>query len=576
MSLLVLLPIAFCAGVITVFTPCILPVLPLVLAGGATAETRRKPYAIVAGIVTTFTLFTLAGAWIFHVLHLSESAQFEIAAVLMLLLAATLVVPKVGEWVERPFAFLTRRRSGDLGGGFLLGASLGLVFAPCAGPVFAAVSAAAGTHRVGFEIVAIALAYAVGVAVPLLFLARGSRAVALRFRARASAIRVGGAIVMAATAVIFWQEAQPRYQLFSVSWLTRLQTEVPGYADRVQRLVERNHFTESRLAKLQGRPTTVASARPAAAAVAASPASGPRLPDYGTAPAFRGIEQWLNTPGGRPLTIAGLHGRVVLLDFWTYSCINCLRTLPHLEAWDRAYRKDGLTIIGVHTPEFAFEHVVSNVRRAAKDFGVRYPIAIDNDYATWNAWGNDSWPAEFLIDRNGHVRAYRAGEGDYDRSELEIRSLLAESGHAPTNRLVSGRDMTPRELTTPESYLGFDRLDRYAGPVPIRPRKAAVYRFPATLPQDELAYAGRWRIEHQRAVALQAARLRLHFHAKHVYLVLGGKGTVRVLVNGRLARTVPINGIARLYTVLSYPRVTDALLELRFSPGVAGYAFTFG
>src|SRR5881397_1643144 len=216
--MLILVPIAFAAGVITAFTPCILPVLPIVLAGGGTG-TARRPYAIAAGLITTFTAFLLAGAWLWGLLGISEKHQLQIGAALLLVLAVTLIVPRVGELVERPFLFLTRRRAGDLGGGFLLGASLGLVFVPCGGPVLATLTANVATNRIGGWIVAIAIAYAIGAALPLFAIARGSRGLAARFRRHAQAVRIGGGLLMAAAAVVIYQ-----------GWAETLQTKVPGYA----------------------------------------------------------------------------------------------------------------------------------------------------------------------------------------------------------------------------------------------------------------------------------------------------------------------------------------------------------
>jgi cytochrome c biogenesis protein CcdA/thiol-disulfide isomerase/thioredoxin len=545
---ILLVPIAFVAGLITAFTPCILPVLPIVLAGG----TNRRPLAIVAGLVSTFTLFTLAGAWIFSELGLSAAWQTRIAVAVLLLLALTLAVPRVGVWLERPFAVLTRRSGRDLGGAFVLGASLGLVFTPCAGPVFAAVSVNAGTHRVGLDTVVIALAYACGVAVPMLLIALGGRGLATRLRAHAREVRLVAAAAMAASAVVIW-----------TGWATGLQTKVPGYADAIQSAIEGNGYAKTHLSRLEGRSGTTKLERAAETA---------KLQDFGRAPDFTGISSWLNTP--RPLSLPRLRGRVVLVDFWTYSCVNCLRTLPHLEAWDRAYRKDGLTIVGIHTPEFAFEHVRSNVVDAVRKLGVRYPVGLDNDYATWNAYANQYWPAEYLIDRNGHVRHVHFGEGDYGGTEMAIRTLLAEQGQQ-LGPMAAVPDRTPTDLTTPESYLGSERLDRYAGGS-IVPGVKTVYRFPRTLPQNDLAYAGQWTVQPQRIVAGRAARLRLHFHAQRVYLVLGGHGSVGVLVNGKPVKAVRVSGFSRLYTLLTYPQVKDAVLELRFTPGLSGYAFTFG
>ncbi len=293
----------------------------------------------------------------------------------------------------------------------------------------------------------------------------------------------------------------------------------------------------------------------------------------GTAPEIRGIDTWVNTPGGKPLTLAGLRGRVVLLDFWTYSCINCLRTLPHLEAWDRAYRAAGLTIVGVHSPEFAFERVPDNVRAAVKRLGVRYPVALDNDFATWRAYANQYWPAKYLIDRNGRLRFHHFGEGSYEDTERRIRALLGET---VKTRPTSVEGDAPTQLTTPESYLGYERLARLANGR-VAPDVEWAYRFPnGALPNDALAYAGRWKVERERIVAGRGARVRLQFQAKDVFLVLGGKGRVHVLVDGRPLRPVAVSGPPRLYTLARFPKYRQGLLELAFSPGISGYAFTFG
>ena len=264
----------------------------------------------------------------------------------------------------------------------------------------------------------------------------------------------------------------------------------------------------------------------------------------------------------------------MLVDFWTYSCINCIRTLPHLRAWYAAYHKDGLEIVGVHTPEFAFEHVLGNVRQATHDLHVSWPVALDNSYSTWTAYSNQYWPAEYLIDKTGHVRHYQFGEGDYDGTEQAIRSLLAETGASVPAHMASVANTTPTEAITPESYLGTARLARYVG-TKIHPNVPWQYTFAPALRANDLSYAGNWNVGSERIVASLGARLRLSFHARFVYIVLGGKGTVQALVDGKPARTVHVNA-DRLYTVVSGRAARSGLLELRFSPGVNAYAFTFG
>jgi len=562
-----LIPIAFVVGIVTVFTPCILPVLPIVLASGGTADTKRRPYAIVVGLVTTFTLFTLAGAWIWSELHVPSKYQIKVGAVLLLALALMLIVPQLGRWIEQRLAFLTRRRTGDLGGGFLLGASLGLVFVPCAGPLLGVLAANVGTHRVGASTVVVFLAYALGVALPMFAIAQGSRRVSVSFRSHAQTVRLAGGVLMAAAAVVIYE-----------GWLTNLQTKVPSYAVSFERWIEGGHTVHHELARLQGRDGkprfgSASSTRTGRSQLASKPIKV-ALPNYGAAPDFHGISRWLNTPGDKPLTVGELRGRVVLIDFWTYSCINCLRTLPHLEAWDKEYRSKGLVIVGVHTPEFAFEHDYGNVSTAVRQLHVHYPVAMDNDYGTWNAYSNQYWPAEYLIDQHGDVRDEHFGEGEYSNTEHDIRLLLKAGGTPALPAPVLKPNTTPTAAITPESYLGYFRLARYAGS-PIAQNVEADYRFPKRLGSDDLAYAGRWLVQSEKIVAVSGARLRLNFHAQSVHLVLGGRGVVGVAVDGRKLAPVRVTE-DRLYRLASFSRVRDGLLELSFTPGVQAYSFTFG
>jgi cytochrome c biogenesis protein CcdA/thiol-disulfide isomerase/thioredoxin len=552
--MLILVPIAFAAGVITAFTPCILPVLPIVLAGGGTG-TKRRPYAIAAGLITTFTAFLLAGAWLWGLLGISAKHQIRIGAALLLVLAVILIIPKAGELAERPFRFLTRRRAGDLGGGFLLGASLGLVFVPCGGPVLAALTANVATSRVGGWIVVIAIAYAVGAALPMLAIARGSHGLAARFRRRAQTVRVAGGVLIAASALVIYE-----------GWAENLQTSVPAYASWIQDRIEGSSTAQARLERLSGNRRSVFGHTTRLA----SRLDKVPLKDYGAAPDVHNISAWINS---RPLSLRSLRGKVVLVDFWTYSCINCLRTLPYLTSWDARYRSKGLVILGVHTPEFAFEHDLGNVRGAVKRLGVRYPVALDNDFGTWNAYGNQYWPADYLVDQAGHVRDVHFGEGDYAQTDHDIRLLLA----AGTKRLpkdLPEPDRTPTELRTPETYLGYSRIGNYAGS-PLRTDREATYAFPRALDQDAFAYAGSWRVEGERIVAGPDARLRLRYLARSVHLVLGGHGTVAVEVDGRHTGEVKVDA-DRLYTLASSKRTRQGSLELRFTPGLSAYAFTFG
>jgi cytochrome c biogenesis protein CcdA/thiol-disulfide isomerase/thioredoxin len=543
-----LIGVAFVAGIVTAISPCVLPVLPIVFAGGATGD-RRRPYAIVAGLVWSFTLFTLVATALLSALGLPDDLLRNIAIGVVLLVGLSLLWPRLGALVERPFQALGRRNPGGMGGGFLPGVSLGLLFTPCAGPVIAAVAVLAATQRFSLEGVLVTLSYALGAGLVLLLIAvAAQRGMSLRsVRSRAPRIRQAlGALVLAVAIVM------------ALGLDTKLAAHVPGYTRALQSL-EESASAQDRIDSLLADENHF---------------QGDKLQDYGQAPEFQGISQWLNS---KPLTLASLRGKVVLIDFWTYSCVNGSRTLPYVKRWYEAYRDAGLVVVGVHTPEFAFEHVPGNVESAVGSFGIDYPVALDNDYGTWTAWGNRYWPAEYYVDRRGHVRYAHFGEGDYAGTEKVIRTLLAEKNlPAPVSDSIS--DKTPTEALTPETYLGTDRLSSLVGS-PVVEGREATYTIPKVVPQSSVAYGGRWLVEDERIVAGEGARLRLAYHARDVYLVLGNSesdGSVGVAVDGKHVKTVTVNG-DRLYTLVALPGpAADHTLDLSFSSGIEAYAFTFG
>jgi cytochrome c biogenesis protein CcdA/thiol-disulfide isomerase/thioredoxin len=540
---LLLLVIGFLGGVVTAISPCVLPVLPILLASGASG---RNPLRVIGGLVLSFSVFTLFATWILDQFGLPQDTLRNLAIASLFVLAAVLLVPQAALIVERPLAAFSRLRpKGAEGGGFLFGATLGLVFVPCAGPVLATVTVVAANNNVGLRAILLTLAYALGAAVPMVAIAYGGREAAGRLRRHAQTVRrVSGAVVaIVALGLVFHVD-------------DNLATLTPGYTTFLQNKIEDNGTAKRELAKVRGGG--------AALAVVHKTVNG--LPDYGQAPPLHLDGAWINS---RPLTLSQLRGKVVLIDFWTYSCINCLRTLPHLKSWYATYHDKGLVIVGVHTPEFAFEHVTSNVRSAVKRLGISYPVMQDNRYKTWDNYANQYWPAEYLIDKQGHIRHTHFGEGEYDQTESLIRRLLGDDGtHA---RQIA--DATPTGLLTPESYLGYARLSNYAGRNPV-PNKFVQYTFPSSLLANTLAYDGSWRVGAQAITAAKGARLRLQFEASNVYLVAGGRGTIQALANGKPIGTVHVDA-QRLYTVRT-GKPTAALLELRFSPGVQAYSFTFG
>jgi cytochrome c biogenesis protein CcdA/thiol-disulfide isomerase/thioredoxin len=540
---LVLLLIGLIAGIATALSPCVLPVLPILLAGGASG---RKPFRIIAGLVLSFSAFTLFASWLLGKLGLPQDLLRNLAIVLLFVMAAVLLVPQAGLLVERRLAAFSRLRPAQAGGGFVLGVTLGLVFVPCAGPFLGAITTAAGREQFGGRTIAATLAYATGAAIPMLAIAIGGREASARIRSHADTVRMASGILIAFVAFGLVFHVDDHLAEVSAPWTTYLQDTIENSAGG-----------KRELAKLRGGGEALTAARPAAGS----------LPDYGAAPPIHADGDWINT---KPLTIEQLRGKVVLVDFWTYSCINCLRTLPHLKAWDATYRKQGLVILGVHTPEFAFEHVAPNVRAAVKRLGINYPVVQDNRFKTWDNYANQYWPAEYLIDKTGRVRHTHFGEGQYHETEQLIRRLLGARG-AKSPRMP---DATPTGLLTPETYLGYERLNNYAG-TPVSPDIEAPYRLPDRLPQNTIAYGGEWKIDAERATAVRGSRLALHFNAKNVYIVLGGKGTVRATVDGKVVKTIPVSE-QKLYTVRASARTADETVDFSFTPGVQAYSFTFG
>ena len=569
------------AGFLAGISPCILPVLPVVLVAGAalplnpeppaagagpaertgaaaTARARvglAQPVAVIAGLVLSFSLLILAGSELLSLFHLPQDSLRNAGIALLVVVGLGYLIPPLGALIERPFARLGTRRPGGTPGGFALGLALGLVYVPCAGPVLAAITVVGATHRVGLTAVVLTAAFAVGTAVPLLAIAIAGGQFTGRIgalRRHAAQVRQAGGVVLIAVAV-----------LISFNVLGGLQRDIPGYSTALQG----SAAVRKQLNALTEEPhTTLAKCDPNATA----------LVDCGPAPNFTGITAWLNTPGGKPLALSALRGKVVLVDFWTYSCINCQRTLPHIEAWYREYAKDGFVVVGVHTPEFAFEHVVSNVRAQAAALGVRYPVAIDDNYATWNAYANQYWPADYLIDARGYVRHVHFGEGDYATTGHLISQLLRAAHPGRTLPAPAGiPDKTPGGQMSPETYIGYDRL-QYLVPGHVVRNRPAVYHFPRSLPLGGLALSGTWTDRAQEATAGHRAGLELGFLAHDVYLVLGGTGTLDVFIDGRHTQTIDVRGVPRLYTLFRSRAATTGRLRLQASPGIQAYDFTFG
>ena len=572
--MIVLLVFAVLAGAGTALTPCVLPVLPAVLSAGATGGARR-PLGIALGLVATFTVTIVGVAEVVDGVGAGTGALRWVAVVVLASFGLALAVPAIGARIEAPLSRLARFGPHGTGRGFwsglAVGGALGFVCAPCAGPILAAVISVSASQGTSARLVAVALAYAAGLSAMLALFAYGGRRALERVRraGRGPALQraVGG--VLLATALVMALQLDVRFE-------TALAGHVPAFLVNPTRAIERSGAVEGRLADLRGRPRFERAARPAAPPGAA--AARPRLRDFGAAPEFANTERWFNT-GGRPLTMAGLRGRVVLIDFWTYTCINCLRTLPFVRALDARYRDDGLTVVGVHTPEFSFEADAGNVATAIRRNHLRYPVVQDNRYGTWNAWGNQYWPAKYLVDAEGHVRVAHFGEGGEAQLEGAVRELLEQAGGRRLGAASRARGIRPSAgEATPETYLGSARAERF---VPSAPRRG-VHRYPgraAAVPLSHFALGGTWRTTAQSSAAVHDASLQATVRAAKVYLVLSSAGDrprpVHVSVDGRRARTVTVDA-QRLYELVSLPRTGTHRLRLRFAPGLSGYAFTFG
>jgi cytochrome c biogenesis protein CcdA/thiol-disulfide isomerase/thioredoxin len=579
------------AGAGTALSPCVLPVLPIALSAGATGG-RRRPLGIVVGLALSFTFATVTLVYVLAALGLPDDLLRTLAIVVLLAFGGALLVPPLGARVEAWLSRLAGRAGGPrvragegFGSGLLVGGSLGFVYAPCAGPILAGVITVSASQSFTAGRLAVALCYGIGSALVLYALLLGGRRLTAPLARRSGRLQIATGAVMVLVALAMLGNYDLRFQ-------SAIAKDLPAFLIDPTQSLETSSAAHRALADLQG-PRHGVGAALARAPEAASPRAqtrGPRapLPVIAPAPEFTGTQDWFNTTGDRPLRLKALRGHVVLIDFWTYSCVNCLRTLPYLEAWDRRYRADGLTIVGVHTPEFAFEKVASNVRAAIAREGIRYPVVQDNDRATWDAWGNEYWPAEYFVDANGEVRYAHFGEGEYARKEGVIRALLAEAGHRVGARMAGGHGIAPSlATTTPETYLGAARAERFENGTIFAGEQS--FGSPPPPGQDQLAYSGTWKIAPEFATARAGAALSLRFGARRVYLVLGSPGgprRMRVLLDGKpipdaLAGADVHGGVAtisgqRLYALVNLPAVGRHLLRLEPDAGVTGYSFTFG
>jgi cytochrome c biogenesis protein CcdA/thiol-disulfide isomerase/thioredoxin len=571
--------LAFVGGVLTILSPCILPVLPFVFSR-ADQPFRRSGLPLLTGMALTFAVVATAAAFGGHwVVRLNQGGRY-VAIAIFLVLGLTLIFPSLAEALTRPLVQAGAKIQGgpspeaSVGKSFVLGISTGLLWAPCAGPILGLILTGAAIQGPGARSSLLLLFYALGAATSLgIALLAGKKVFTALKRSLFFDVwirRVLGAAVIAGAIAI------------ALGWDTGLLTKF-SFVNTAK--------AEEHLIGTLG--SGKASLIPVSAAAAA-----PVLPDEGPMPDLSGAVGWINSP---PLSSKSLRGKVVVIDFWTYSCINCLRALPYVEGWAAKYKDAGLVVIGVHTPEFAFEKERSNVEKAVRDLKITYPVAIDSNYKIWEAFNNQYWPAHYFIDGKGRIRGHHFGEGNYDESEMIIQELLKENGATALaagvlNVSGSGAEaaMDARNLGSPETYVGYKRTENFASVEPIGKDSVKAYSPQPRLSLNQWALGGKWKVGEESAVLESVpGKIVFRFHARDLHLVLGpsknGK-PIRFIV--KLDGTPPgedhgadtdasgagtVQGV-RLYQLIRQKgAVEDRTFEIEFlDPGVEAFAFTFG
>lgn len=577
---MLLILLAYFGGILTILSPCILPVLPFVFAR-AGRSFMRSTLPMLAGMAATFaivaTLAAVGGGW---AVQANQAGRWA-ALVLLALFGIALIFPALSDRLTRPLVALGSRMSERAGtgenesiwGSAVLGVATGLLWAPCAGPILGIIFTAAAIKGASFNTTLLLLAYALGAATSLaLALLVGGKLFTRMKKSLGTSERIrqglGVAVLVGVAAIAFGLDTRVLAKLSSAQ-TARFENGIAA---------------------------TFGVAGTADSATETDAAGKLVLPVEGMLPPLDGIGPWFNSP---PLTREQLRGKVVLIDFWTYSCINCIRSLPHVRAWAERYKKDGLVVIGVHAPEFAFEREPANVARAIKDLGVPYPVALDNNYALWSALKNNYWPAHYFVDAQGRIRYHHFGEGDYVRQEQVIRQLLTDAGHPPSDpgmavATASGAQ-TPAnraDVRSLETYIGYGRANNFVSPGGLVRDRPAAYAL-APLALNRWALGGYWLDSKQNARSLRpGAQLSFRFHARDLHLVLGSPSgkpiRFRVTLDGKspgkaAGLDVDSDGTGRvrdqrLYQLIrQHGPIEDRTFTITFlDPGVEAFAFTFG
>lgn len=572
----ILLLFAFLSGLITILAPCIWPLLPIVLSTSLKGS-KSKSLGITLGILTTFGLFTLGISYLVKVFGIDPNILRYIAVIILVLLGLSMIIP----YFQRLLEGVISRFAGKIGqtnslrsgfsGGFVTGAALGIVWTPCAGPILAAIATLSATSSVNLGIVLVTIAYLAGVGIPLFLFSYGGQKLVsdTRFLSKYTGRiqRIFG-VVLLLTAILIGTNYDKILQV-------KILDALPAYSS-ILTSFEKSSVVTNELNKLTGRKNINL--------------NNSTLFNANTpAPELTGITNWINTDG-KPLTLEQLKGKIVLIDFWTYTCINCIRTLPHVNSWYEKYNKDGFVVIGIHSPEFEFEKNTRNVEDAIKKYSIKYPVAQDNNFKTWSAFGNQYWPAEYLIDSKGVIRRVHFGEGKYEEMEEAIQLLLKESGKTITKKIDAMPDETPQSELSPETYLGSKRM-LYLLPNGKADNGSQNFKSPTNVTLNHFGLNGSWDVHDEYSASNVNGSLTYTFSAAKVFLVMHPKeiseGVVEVYLDGKIINksdsgTDVVNGKVTVntperYELISLKDVETHTLKLVYkTDGIQNYAFTFG
>lgn len=569
--MLILLFFAFLSGIFTILAPCIWPILPLVLSTSFGSVSHKRPLGIIVGIMTSFSVFTLSISTIVALFHFDPNILRVVAAFLIGFFGLTMIIPSLNVFLEKLGIVVNWVGGGrvhrdnkdtDFLGGFLTGTVLGIIWSPCAGSILATIAVLSATSQLSLYVVLLTLFYVSGIGIPLFLIAYYGHRFIERIRfisPQTGRLQKLYGVITILTSILIFTNYDKVLQAKILDYFPQYNNVLTGF--------ENTKTVQNQLDKLREKSSKQKASD-----------SKNDLGNFGEAPEFAGITKWLNIE--KPLSMKNLRGKVVLVDFWTYTCINCIRTLPHVTSWYEKYKDQGFVVIGVHTPEFEFEKDTKNVESAITQYGIHYPVAQDNDYATWSAYDNHYWPAEYLIDAKGIIRRTHFGEGEYDATEKAIQDLLQEAGKNVSKTVTDMPDETPKMRISPESYLGANRME-FLYPNGRVGKGKQNFTASQTILPNSFSFGGEWLVNADQSISGQQAVLLYSFYAKNAFLVMRPpkniqNASVKVYVDGKAVGVITVDS-DRLYNIVKLDSYGQHLLKLEFlTPGIEVYAFTFG